>query len=103
MRNYAPANTMYTLTLRCKAIRARILGVGEGWSCLGGVWCVGWVRSHLFPDFLEPRLQLALALLTPPKPHPTTPNPTKHIFARASPETNLRAMRRMVMCTQALP
>ena len=45
------------LTLRCKAIRGRILGVGAAWLGLGGVWL----------------------LVTP---HQTTPNQTKNLFAR---------------------
>ena len=36
--NYKLVNL--AITLRCKAICARILGVGDGWLCLGGVWWV---------------------------------------------------------------
>ena len=61
------------LTLRCKAIRGRILGEGAAWLGLGGVWWLAGLR-----------------------PHQTTPNPTKNLFARAYPWTKLRAMRRMV-------
>ena len=50
-------------------------------------------KNHSFPDFREPRLELVMALFTP---HQTTPNPIKNLFARASPGTKLRAMRRMV-------
>ena len=54
------------LTLRRKAIRRRILGVGADWVGLGGVWLLG-----------------------------TQPN-QKPIRTRAFPGTKQRAMRRMV-------
>ena len=69
--------------MRCKAIRARILGEGDGWLCLGEVWWVGGGPLH-----------------TPP--NHTQPNQTP-IRARASPETNQRAMRRMVTVVVSLP
>ena len=46
--------------------------------------CVRGAKNHSFPDFREPRLQLAMALLTPTQttPNHTQPNKT-HIRARA--------------------
>ena len=46
---------MHMLTLRCKAIRGRILGVGAAWLGLDGVWLLGtqpktysiFARAHL--------------------------------------------------------
>ena len=49
--------------------------------------------ESLVPGFQEPHLELVMALFTP---HQTTPNPTKNLFARASPGTKQRAMLRMV-------
>ena len=68
-QNFLEAPSFNLLTLRCKAIRGRILGLGAARLGLGGVWLLGGVR-----------------------PHQTTPNPTKNLFARASPGTKQRAM-----------
>ena len=56
------------LTLRCKAIRGRILGVGAAWLGLGGVWLLG---NHIQPN-------------------------QKPIRMPASPGTKQRAMQRIV-------
>ena len=44
---YSFAQDSSTLTLRCKAIRGRILGVGAGWLGFGGRWLFGRVRIGL--------------------------------------------------------
>ena len=46
--------------------------------------CVRGAKNCSFPDFREPRLELVMALFTP---HQTKPNPTKNLFAGASPGT----------------
>ena len=61
--------------------------------------CVHGAKNHSFPDFRESSLELVIALFTP---HQTTPNPTKNLFARASPGTKQRDMRRKVSSTSFL-
>ena len=65
--------------------------------------CVRGAKNHSFPDFQEPRLELVMALFTPPpKPHPT-----KNLFARVhllghADKTKGHATRRLVTFTVEL-
>ena len=81
-RYFYPLNLRH-LTLRCKIIRTRILGVGAGWlgfALLGCCCQIGWPHQITHQT----------------TPHQIIPNLTKNLFARASPGTIHRAMRGMV-------